>query len=85
MMMMGLVKMVMVVKMMVVRMEMVMMRVVRKVMVVVGVTVSVLSEIGMVRLKNMTVVVLEVGGMRMSQRNRELCCLKLLRKPLMLQ
>ena len=74
MMMMGLVKMVMVVKMRVVKMEVVMMRVVRKVMVVVGVSVSVLSEIGMVRLGNMTAVVLEVDEMKMGQRNRELCC-----------
>ena len=74
MMMMGLVKMVMVVKIMVARMEVVMKRVVREVMVVVGVSVSLLSEIGMVRLKNMAEVVLEEDEMKMGQRNRELCC-----------
>jgi len=74
MMMMGLVKMVMVVKMRVVKMEVVMMRMVRKILVVVGVSVSVLSEKGMVRLRNMAAVVLEVDEMKMGQRNRELCC-----------
>ena len=51
-----------------------MMRVVRKILVVVGVSVSVLSEKGMVRLRNMAAVVLEVDEMKMGQRNRELCC-----------
>ena len=71
---MGMVKMVVVVEMRVVKMEIVMMRVVRKAMVVVGVSVSVLSEIGMARLKNMAAVPLEVDEMKMGQRNRELCC-----------
>ena len=73
-MMMGLVKMVMVVTNRVVKMEVVMMRMVRKVLVVVGVSVSVLSEIGMVRLRNMAAVVLDVDEMKMGQRNRGLCC-----------
>ena len=71
---MGMVKMVVVAEMRVVKMEMAMMRVVRKVVVAVGVPVSVLSEKGMVRLRNMAVVVLEADEMKMGQRNRELCC-----------
>ena len=73
---MGMVKMLVVAKMRVVKMEMAMMRVVRKVVVAVGVSVSVLSEIGMERLKNMAAVALEVDEMKMGQRNRELCCKK---------
>ena len=84
---MGMVKMVMekmeMVKMGMVNVGMVMMEVTVLVLgemdVTVDVTVPVLSEIGMLRMRNMTVVVLVVDKMKMGL-NRGSCCMELLQK-----